>query len=57
MLIPILMVWYSDDNVLLRQKELAAGKKIMIPMLTDVLRQSITKGLLATPGTTTIRGV
>ncbi len=49
MLIPILRVWYSDDNALLRQKELAAGKKIMIPMLTDVLRQGITEGLLATP--------
>ena len=49
MLIPILRVWYSDDNALLRQKELAAGKKIMLPLLTDVLRQGITEGLLATP--------
>lgn len=49
MLIPVLRVWYSDDNALLRQKELAAGKKIMIPMLTDVLRQGITEGLLAMP--------
>jgi len=49
MLIPILRVWYSDDNALLRQKELAASKKIMVPMLTDVLRQGITEGLLATP--------
>jgi len=48
-LIPILMVWYSDDNTLLRQKELATGKKIMTPMLTDVLRQGITEGLLAVP--------
>ncbi len=47
MLIPILKVWYSDDNALLRQKELAAGRKIMIPLLTDVLRQGITEGLLA----------
>jgi AcrR family transcriptional regulator len=49
MLIPILRVWYSDDNALLRQKELAAGKKIMIPTLTDVLRQGIREGVLATP--------
>jgi AcrR family transcriptional regulator len=49
MLIPILRIWYSDDNVLLRQKELVASKKIMAPMLTDVLRQGITEGLLATP--------
>ena len=48
-LIPILRVWYSDDNTLLRQKELAAGKKVMIPLLTDVLRQGLTEGLLATP--------
>jgi len=45
-LIPILRIWYSDDNTLLRQKELAAGKKIMIPLLTDVLRQGITEGLM-----------
>jgi AcrR family transcriptional regulator len=49
MLIPILRVWYSDDNALVRQKELAASKKIMIPMLTDVLRQGIKEGLLAAP--------
>ena len=48
-LIPILSVWYSDDNALLRQKELAAGKKIMMPMLEDVLRQGIAEGLIATP--------
>jgi AcrR family transcriptional regulator len=48
-LLPILKVWYSDDNALVRQKELIAGKKIMTPMLTDVLRQGITEGLLAAP--------
>jgi TetR/AcrR family transcriptional regulator, transcriptional repressor for nem operon len=48
-LIPILRLWYSDDNVLLRQKELAVGKKIMIPMLKEVLSQGIAEGLLATP--------
>lgn len=46
-LIPILRVWYSDDNALVRQKELAAGKKMMLPLLTDVLRQGIAEGLLA----------
>ncbi len=49
MLIPLLRVWYSDDNALLRQKELVAGKRIMIPMLTGVLGQGITEGLLAMP--------
>ncbi len=48
-LIPILRVWYSDDNALLRQKELAAGKQMMIPLLADVLRQGVAEGLLATP--------
>ncbi len=48
-LIPILRIWYSDDNVLLRQKELVAGKKIMIPLLQEVLRQGIAEGLLVTP--------
>lgn len=48
-LIPILRIWYSDDNVLLRQKELAAGKKVMIPLLQEVLRQGIAEGLLVTP--------
>jgi len=48
-LIPILRVWYSDDNTLMRQKELAAGKKIMVPLLTGVLQQGIAEGLLAMP--------
>jgi AcrR family transcriptional regulator len=48
-LIPILQVWYSDNNVLLRQKEQAAGKKIMVPLLKDVLRQGISEGLLSMP--------
>jgi AcrR family transcriptional regulator len=49
LLFPLLKVWYSDDNTLLRQKEMTTGKKIMIPMLTDVLRQGIREGLLASP--------
>jgi AcrR family transcriptional regulator len=48
-LIPLLKVWYSDDNTLLRQKELAAGKKTMLPLLADLLRQGTTQGLLAVP--------
>jgi len=48
-LIPVLKVWYSDDNALLRQKELAAGKKMMLPLLTDVLRQGVAEGLLPMP--------
>lgn len=48
-LIAILHAWYSDDNAILRQKEQTAGKKIMIPMLTEVLRQGIAEGLLAMP--------
>jgi AcrR family transcriptional regulator len=48
-LIPMLKVRYSDDNALLRQKEVAAGKKMMLPLLTDVLQQGIAEGLLATP--------
>ena len=47
-LIPILKVWYSDNNTLLRQKELAAGRKLMIPLLTEVLRQGNSEGLLTT---------
>jgi TetR/AcrR family transcriptional repressor of nem operon len=48
-LIPVLKVWYSDDNALLRQKEQTAGKKIMIPLLKDMLRQGISEGLLSMP--------
>ncbi len=46
-LLPILRAWYSDDNLMLRQKQLAAGKQAMLPLLTDVLQQGITEELLA----------
>ena len=49
MMIALLNGWYSDDNAIVRQKELAAGKKIMVPLLKDVLSQGITEGLLAMP--------
>jgi AcrR family transcriptional regulator len=49
MMIALLNGWYSDDNAIVRQKELAAGKKIMVPLLKAVLCQGITEHLLATP--------
>jgi len=47
-MITLLKAWYADENAILRQKELAAGKKVMLPLLSDVVRQGISEGLLAT---------
>jgi len=47
MLIALLAGWYSDDNAILRQKELAAGRQIFVPLLKDVLNQGISEGLFA----------
>lgn len=48
-LIALLRGWYSDNNAIVRQKEIVAGKKIIVPLIKGVLRQGVAEGLLATP--------
>lgn len=48
-LIPLIKVWLSDENALLREKELDSGRKILVPLLSEVLKQGIEEGTLRMP--------
>lgn len=48
-LTPLIKVWLSDENALLRQKELESGKKMLVPLLSDVLKQGTEEGTLKMP--------
>ena len=41
--------WYSDDNAIVRQKQMASLTQWMAPLLTEVIRQGVREGLMATP--------
>lgn len=44
LVLALLHVWYTDDNVLVRQKLRTARARRFIPLLTKILRQGITEG-------------
>ncbi len=48
-LMALLRVWYADDNVLLRQKELTAAVTQMTPLITEIVRQGTQEGTFNTP--------
>ena len=47
-LIALLRVWYTDDNVLVRQKTYTSGLKRIAPLLTAIIRQGVQEGVLKT---------
>ena len=47
-LLALLRVWYTDNNAIVRQKELAEGVKRFAPLLTGIIRQGIQEGVLTT---------
>jgi AcrR family transcriptional regulator len=48
-LIALLRVWYTDENVLVRQKVNAMAIQRMVPLLTIVIQQGVEEGILTTP--------
>jgi AcrR family transcriptional regulator len=47
-LLALLPTWYSDNNVILRQKMIAEGIKSIGPSLAQVVRQGVKEGSLST---------
>jgi len=45
-LLALLRVWYTDDNVLVRQRARAIGTKCIKPLLTTIIHQGIQEGVL-----------
>lgn len=45
----LLRSWYSDDNVLVRQKVNAMGVKWYTPLLTTIIQQGVRENVLTTP--------
>jgi AcrR family transcriptional regulator len=44
-LLALLRVWFTDDNVLVRQKVHATGGKRFTPLLTQIIQQGIEEGI------------
>jgi AcrR family transcriptional regulator len=47
-LLALLPTWYSDDNVLLREKMISEGLKSIGPPLAQIIRQGVQDGTLST---------
>ena len=48
LMLALLRVWYTDDNILVRQKVTAQGLGVIMPPLTKIIRQGVEEGALAT---------
>lgn len=41
--------WYSDDNAIVRQKQMAFLSQWMGPLMTEIIQQGVREGLMDTP--------
>ena len=49
LMMELLKVWYSDENVLARQKMLATMVKHVTPLFMEIIRQGVQEGVFTTP--------
>jgi AcrR family transcriptional regulator len=47
-IVPLLRVWYTDENAIVRQKASAAGLERIAPMITDLIDQGVQEGIFTT---------
>jgi AcrR family transcriptional regulator len=45
----LLHVWYTDDNAIVRQKQITSSVKWLTPILADIIHQGIQEGVMNTP--------
>jgi len=48
-LLPLLRVWYHDDNAIVRQKQFDATVRETAPLLASIIRQGVQEGVFTTP--------
>ena len=45
----VLRVWYTDENVLVREKSNMVAMQQIVPLLTVIIKQGVEEGVLTTP--------
>lgn len=45
----VLRVWYTDENVLVREKSNTVAMQQIVPLLTVIIKQGVEEGVLTTP--------
>lgn len=48
-LMPILRIWYADENAIVRQKLVRNGALIITPMFTQIIQQGVQEGVMNVP--------
>ncbi len=48
LILELLRVWYTDENAIVRQKEVSAALKEVLPLLTRIVRQGVEEGTFKT---------
>ncbi len=48
-LLPLLRVWYNDENAIVRQKQFDATVSATAPLLASIIRQGVQEGVFTTP--------
>lgn len=47
--LPLLRIWYTDDNAIARQKTVEGGIKQLQPLLAEIIQQGVREGVFSTP--------
>jgi AcrR family transcriptional regulator len=47
-MLAMLRVWYTDQNAIVRQKQLVMSLKRVAPLVTDIIRQGVAEGVFCT---------
>ncbi len=48
-ILPMVQMWFNDENLAIRRRRLVAESQLMIPMFAAIIRQGIEEGMFHTP--------
>jgi AcrR family transcriptional regulator len=48
LMLAIMRIWYADENVLVRQKQLTVGLLRVVPLFAAIVRQGVAEGIFST---------
>lgn len=48
-ILSLLAIWYNDENIIVREKQIAAGRNVLTPLLEKIIEQGSREGVMNTP--------
>lgn len=48
-ILSLLAVWYTEENIIVREKQIVAGRAVLTPLLEKIIDQGLREGVMKTP--------